>query len=236
MQKSEKGLNSRAKPKTGLRFPHPLWRWVSERGLLVATGDATLARYDLIFSQNFPEVEDMIPADGSLLLVLRPGAAVSKALREALVSPLADPQEAVGKRHEIVVEYGGVAGPDLPALAEQAGLDVATYINCHAAAEYTVVFLGFQPGFPYLRGLPSALHAPRRTSPRVRVAAGSVAIGGAYAGIYPADGPGGWQIIGRTTANLFDSQRPAPALLMPGDRLRFVSKRWRCCARACATW
>lgn len=224
MQKSEKGLHSRAKPKTGFLFPHPLWRWVSERGLLVATGDATLARYKLLFSQNLPEVEDMIPADGSLLLVLRRGAAVSKALREALVSPLAGPQEAVGKLHEIVVEYGGVAGPDLPALAKQAGLDVAAYINCYAAAEYTVAFLGFQPGFPYLRGLPSALHAPRRTSPRVRVAAGSVAIGGAYAGIYPAAGPGGWQIIGRTTADLFDSQRTAPALLMPGDRLRFVSK------------
>ncbi|MDA8255494.1 MAG: carboxyltransferase domain-containing protein, partial [Betaproteobacteria bacterium] len=80
----------------------------------------------------------------------------------------------------------------------------------------------FQPGFPYLRGLPRALHAPRRTSPRVHVAAGSVATGGTYGGIYPASGPGGWQIIGRTRSVLFDPQRDAPALLMPGDRVRFV--------------
>lgn len=220
MQNAEKRLES--KPETDLLSPHPLWRWVSERGLLVATGEATLARYKFLFSQNLPEVEDMIPADGCLLLVLHRGASVSRALREALVSPLAGSQETVSKLHEIVVEYGGVVGPDLPELAERAGLDVADYIDCHATAQYTVAFLGFQPGFPYLRGLPSALRAPRRASPRVRVVAGSVAIGGAYAGIYPADSPGGWQIIGRTTANLFDSRRHAPALLMSGDRLRFV--------------
>jgi KipI family sensor histidine kinase inhibitor len=107
-------------------------------------------------------------------------------------------------------------------LASQSGMAPISYINSHAAVEYTVAFLGFQPGFPYLRGLPDILHAPRRPSPRVRVAAGSVAIGGAYCGIYPAGGPGGWQIIGRTAAALFDPAREAPAMLMPGDRVRFV--------------
>jgi len=195
---------------------------VSERGLRVVTGEATLARYAMLVTQHLTEVEDIIPADGSLLLVLRRGAAVSESLRAALVVPLAGMPATHATRHEIRVEYGGAAGPDLPALAEQAGLDVAAYINSHAAVEYTVAFLGFQPGFPYLRGLPDALHAPRRASPRVRVAAGSVAIGGAYTGIYPTSGPGGWQIIGRTTAIVFDPQRDAPALLMPGDRVRFV--------------
>lgn len=195
---------------------------MSERGLRVVTGEATLARYAMLVTQHLTEVEDIIPADGSLLLVLRRGAAVSESLRAALVVPLAGMPATHATRHEIRVEYGGAAGPDLPALAERAGLDVAAYINSHAAVEYTVAFLGFQPGFPYLRGLPDALYAPRRASPRVRVAAGSVAIGGAYTGIYPASGPGGWQIIGRTTAIVFDPQRDAPALLMPGDRVRFV--------------
>ena len=196
---------------------------MSERGLRVVTGEATLARYAMLVAQHLTEVEDIIPADGSLLLVLRRGAAVSESLRAALVVPLAGmPASGGTTRHEIRVEYGGAAGPDLPALAERAGLDVAAYINSHAAVEYTVAFLGFQPGFPYLRGLPDALYAPRRASPRVRVAAGSVAIGGAYTGIYPTSGPGGWQIIGRTTAIVFDPQRDAPALLMPGDRVRFV--------------
>jgi KipI family sensor histidine kinase inhibitor len=203
---------------------NPAWRWISERGLQVLTGDTTLSRYAALISLNLPEIEDIIPADGSLFLVFRRGEAMSADLRSALAASLADTRGIAGALHEIAVEYGGAAGPDLPTLAEQAGMDVATYINSHAGVEYSVAFLGFQPGFPYLHGLPRALHAPRRASPQVRVAAGSVAIGGAYTGIYSASGPGGWQIIGHTTAVMFDPQRSAPALLMPGDRVRFVPR------------
>lgn len=198
------------------------WRWVSERGLRLATGEATLARYAALRALKLPEIEDIIPADGSVLLVLRRGETVSPRLRQALAVDSASAPQARGSLHEIAVEYGGAAGPDLPALAQRAGMDLTTYIEAHAAVEYTVAFLGFQPGFPYLRGLPSALHAPRLASPRVRVPAGSVALGGGYCGIYPASGPGGWQLIGRTEAVLFDPQRGAPALLQPGDRVRFV--------------
>ncbi len=213
-------------PKTKRQTVQPAlaWRWMSERGLRVATGEATLACYAMLSTKNFSELEDVIPSDGSLLLILRRGAAVSPDLRAALAAPLSYASAASGKLHEIGVAYGGAAGPDLPRLAEQAGMDTASYIHSHAAVEYTVAFLGFQPGFPYLRGLPFALHAPRRASPRLGGGAGCVAIGGAYAGIYPAGGPGGWQIIGRTTAVLFDPQRHAPALLMPGDRVRFVPR------------
>lgn len=200
----------------------PAWRWISERGLRIETGDATLAYYARLISQSLPEIEDLVPADGSLLLVLRHGTGMSTELRAALSAPPVAESMKQGALHEIAVEYGGAAGPDLPRLAEQAGMDAATYIGRHAAVEYSVAFLGFQPGFPYLRGLPCALHARRRASPRVRVAAGSVAIGGTYTGIYPASGPGGWHIIGRTTAALFDPQREAPALLAAGDRVRFV--------------
>ncbi|MDP2056738.1 MAG: 5-oxoprolinase subunit PxpB [Thiobacillus sp.] len=206
----------------GQSHVHPAWRWISERGLQVVTGDTTLARYTALITLNLPEIEDIIPAVGSLFLVLRRGEAVSADLWTALTAPLAGMPVLTGTLHEIAVEYGGAAGPDLPALAEQAGMDAATYINSHAAGEYSVAFLGFQPGFPYLHGLPRALHAPRRASPRVRVAAGSVAIGGMFTGIYPAGGPGGWQIIGHTKAVMFDPQRDAPALLMPGDRVHFV--------------
>lgn len=206
----------------GQLYVHPAWRWVGERGLRVETGGATLARYYALMAQDFPEIDDVIPADGSLLLILRRGEAASAELRMTLASPLADAPATSGRLHEIAVEYGGTAGPDLPALAGLAGMDIASYINSHSSEEYTVAFLGFQPGFPYLRGLPCALHAPRRASPRLRVAAGSVAIGGAYTGIYPVAGPGGWQIIGRTTAALFDPRRDVPAMMMPGDRVRFV--------------
>lgn len=195
---------------------------MGERGLRVVTEEATLARYSALVSRRFVELEDIIPADGSILLILKSGAEPSAELQLALGAPLPDAPLTSGVLHEIPIVYGGVSGPDLKAMARRAGMSEPDYANKHAAAEYIVAFLGFQPGFPYLRGLPNAMHAPRRASPRVRVAAGSVAVGGAYTGIYPADGPGGWQIIGRTPAELFDPRRSAPALMMPGDRVRFV--------------
>lgn len=198
------------------------WRWVTERGLHLETGDRTLGVFRALIARRFVEVEDVVPGDGSLLVVLRPGADVSEALREAIDRPLDSEAALAGVLHEIPVVYGGAAGPDLETLAARARLDAAGFAARHAGVEYTVAFLGFQPGFPYLRGLPAELEAPRRATPRVRVAAGSVAIGGAYTGIYPASGPGGWQIIGRTSAVLFDAARPDPALLLPGDRVRFV--------------
>lgn len=217
-----KGFDSRTTVQTGRAHARAAWRWVGERGLRLETGDATLARYTALVGGRFPEIEDIIPADDCLLLVLRPGAQVSPELLAALAMSLNPDRVGRGKLHEIAVEYGGDAGPDLQMVAEQAGLDVATYVGLHVAVEYTVAFLGFQPGFPYLRGLPGPLHAPRRPSPRTRVPAGSVAIGGTYTGIYPGQGPGGWQLIGRTATSLFDPERDPPALLLPGDRVRFV--------------
>jgi KipI family sensor histidine kinase inhibitor len=122
----------------------------------------------------------------------------------------------------IPVCYGGEFGPDIADVAAHARMSVDDVIARHAAVTYTVAMLGFMPGFPYLRGLPSELAAPRRATPRTLVPAGSVAIGGAQTGIYPRDLPGGWQIIGRTSLNLFDATRDQPALLHPGQRVRFV--------------
>jgi KipI family sensor histidine kinase inhibitor len=222
MKNSEIGLHPRGKLKTGQLPPEASWRWVGERGLRVATGETTLARFAALRASIYPELDDIIPADGSLLLVFRCGQQPSADLLTALRMPLSEFPTAIGSMHEIPVRYGGEAGPDLRLLAQQAGLEEAEWIEMHAAVEYTVAFLGFQPGFPYLRGLADKLHAPRRASPRVSVPAGSVAIGGAYTGIYPASGPGGWQIVGRTAVSLFDPQREAPALLLPGDRVRFL--------------
>ncbi|MEQ1663241.1 MAG: 5-oxoprolinase subunit PxpB [Thiobacillus sp.] len=196
------------------------WRWVGERGLRLATGGMTLARYQQLVSLNLVELEDIIPVDGSILLILRPGASLPDALWVALALSVSDSGCVFGRRHDIPVIYDGA---DLPMLAVQAGLAEGDFIARHAAADYVVAFLGFQPGFPYLRGLPEALHAPRRASPRTRVPAGSVAIGGPYTGIYPAEGPGGWQLIGHTQTRLFDPQREPPTLLLPGDRVRFVA-------------
>lgn len=130
--------------------------------------------------------------------------------------------DAGARRHEIPLHYGGEHGPDLEALARHAGLSVAQVIGLHTAVEYRVGMLGFAPGFPYLIGLDQRLSMPRHATPRTRVQAGSVGIAGAQTGIYPRSGPGGWQIIGRTEAILFDATQERPALLEPGDSVRFI--------------
>jgi KipI family sensor histidine kinase inhibitor len=122
----------------------------------------------------------------------------------------------------IPVAYGGEDGPDLEALAAFAACDVETVVRRHAAVTYRVFMLGFLPGFPYMAAVDDSLAMPRRDSPRLRVAAGSVGIAGHQTGIYPSDSPGGWQIIGRTFERLFDPYRNPAALLRPGDRVRFV--------------
>lgn len=132
--------------------------------------------------------------------------------------------EVEGRIVEIPVRYGGADGVDLQAAADELGLSAEALIARHTAPLYTVAMLGFAPGFPYLLGLDPALQLPRLASPRTRVPAGSVGIGGAQTGIYPHESPGGWRLIGRTPLRLFDPERvEAPALLAPGDRVRFVA-------------
>lgn len=123
---------------------------------------------------------------------------------------------------EIPMVYGGDAGPDLADVAHHTGLSEARVIELHSAAEYLVYFVGFATCFPYLGGLPPELATPRLPAPRTRIPAGSVAIGGAQAGVYPLASPGGWRIIGRTSLTLFDPALSPPPLLRMGDRVRFV--------------
>jgi KipI family sensor histidine kinase inhibitor len=135
--------------------------------------------------------------------------------------------------HEIPVCYGGAAGIDLAELAAERGMSPEAFAERHASVEYRVAFLGFSPGFAYLAGLPGALAAPRLPAPRVHVPWGSVAIGGPYTGIYPDSGPGGWRLIGRSPSPLFDARRDPPAVLAPGDRIRFVAiEEWKFAAIA----
>ena len=122
----------------------------------------------------------------------------------------------------IPVRYGGADGPDLEAVAELAGLAPDAVAEAHAAVLYHALFLGFAPGFAYLGTLPPELVVPRRSEPRVRVPAGTVGLAGAQTAVYPIESPGGWQLIGRTSLQLWDPRRSAPALIQPGDTVRFV--------------
>lgn len=217
-----------AKPQAGLsNTPPPALpgRWMGERGLRVESGAATLARFQQLISRNFAEIEDVIPADGSLLLIFKPEAAPSDDLRRMFAQAAPERPGGDGVLHVLPMVPGGEAGPDLARCAAYAGLSEAEFLRQFLAIEFTVAFVGFQPGFPYLAGLPEPWAIPRRSTPRVRVPAGSVALGGGYAGVYPAAGPGGWQLVGHTEARLFDPARAEPALLAAGDRVRFEVRR-----------
>jgi len=177
-------------------------------------------------------VRDIVPAYASVAVFVDTEAfadandALSHAerhLRVLLEDVVQQPVAASPRCIEIPVRYGGDAGPDLARVAAHAGASVAEVIERHASAEYTVAMLGFAPGFPYLLGLDSRLATPRLATPRTQVPAGSVAIGGGQSGLYPRPGPGGWNLIGRTELVLFDPQGDPPALLDPGDRVRFVA-------------
>jgi KipI family sensor histidine kinase inhibitor len=209
------------------------WRWSGDRALLreIEQGDFALrnararALYQRLTERRFDEVEDVVPGAASVVVLLLPGAEPSPVLLEALDRDLSDagtPREA--RRHEIDVGYGGSAGPDLAEVARLRGMTEQEVVELHCTPTYTVGFLGFAPGFAYLIGLPAALETPRLATPRTRVPAGSVAIGGSFTAVYPRATPGGWRLLGLTDFALFDLSAPSPARLAPGDQVKFVPR------------
>ncbi|MBP3041159.1 5-oxoprolinase subunit PxpB [Bacillaceae bacterium Marseille-Q3522] len=122
---------------------------------------------------------------------------------------------------EIPVCYGGEYGPDLGYVAEYNGLSNEEVIHLHTGGSYCVFMIGFAPGFPYMGGMNEAIAAPRRTSPRLAIPAGTVGIAGKQTGVYPIETPGGWQLIGRTPLKLFRPDKERPSLLQAGDSIRF---------------
>ena len=193
------------------------------RGLLVEVEDLeTVHRlHAALRALDPPGVVELVPAYRTVLIVAEPDrAGVLDELAAALGELELPPAEAVaGETVEIPVRYDG---EDLPEVARLTGLEADEVVRRHTAPEYTVAFLGFSPGFPYLVGLDPALEVPRRDTPRTSIPAGSVGLAGNQTGIYPAASPGGWQLIGRTDVTLFDPARDPPALLAPGTRLRFT--------------
>ena len=192
-------------------------RWVTDRGLLFASGENTMAWYRRLLGAQLPGVVEVVPADGNLLVVLEQGAVVPSALQDILNGAATEARAEVGRLHEIPVRFDGA---DLGEAAELAGLPQAGLVELLCSLKLFVKFLGFQPGFAYLEGLPPRLHLPRLAKPRKRVPAGSVAIGGTYCGVYPGAGPGGWRLLGTTDIALFDPVANPPARLQPGDTVR----------------
>lgn len=189
------------------------------------TNRVVLALAQSLDAAALPGLHAAVPAINSLLLPFNPlctsPAALESAVRELLATVVPLPA-APTRVIDVAVRYGGADGPDLEDVAQQLALTPRQVVAEHCAPVYRVLLIGFAPGFPYLGPLPPRLYLPRRATPRTAVPAGSVAIAVEFSGIYPAQLPGGWHLIGRTALRLFDPAADPPATLLPGDGVRFV--------------
>jgi KipI family sensor histidine kinase inhibitor len=167
-------------------------------------------------------VLEVVPAARTLLVRAAPVALpMLRAKLPVLAAGLDAAHGPESPEIELPVRYDGA---DLSDTAADLGIDTAELVRRHLAGAYTVAFCGFVPGFAYLRGLDPTLHVARLAEPRTRVPAGAVGIGGEFSGVYPRESPGGWRLLGRTDAVLWDLARTPPALLVPGARVRFVER------------
>lgn len=214
----------------------PTFEPLADDALLVRFGEVIDAAHNaraleasrLLRERNPSWLRDAVPAYASLAVFFDSGeigAADPHAFVAAQIRATLRSQEAAtaisARIIDIPVCYEPEMAPDLIEAANELGIATDELIQRHSSASYTVAMIGFAPGFPYLLGLPDSLALPRMATPRTRVPAGSVAIGGKQTGIYPRESPGGWRLLGRTPLVLFDTARAAPALLTPGDRVRF---------------
>jgi len=190
---------------------------------------ATLAQQQRIWAlaaeaMQWRGVHEVLPGMNNLTLLFDPAQIDVAELEMQVLS--AWPQLAAtgieGRQVEIPVAYGGESGPDLAEVARHTGLSPAEVVKRHSAGRYVVFLLGFLPGFAFMGGLAPELATPRRKEPRMAVPARSVGIGGEQTGIYPLVSPGGWQLIGRTSVEMFDPAAAEPTRLRPGDQVRFV--------------
>jgi KipI family sensor histidine kinase inhibitor len=200
-------------------------RPVGDRAVLVelADNDAVQSLAAAVREQLSGELAEVVPGELTVVLVWRarrpPIHEVGLRLQQIALPPT---HPSPLQRIVIPVRYDG---PDLEHVAGLTGLDPGEVVGLHTAADYRVAFIGFAPGFAYLRGGDQRLAVPRRDTPRERVSAGSVAIAAGYSAVYPTDSPGGWQILGHTELTMFDPGRDPPVLLEPGARVSFEATR-----------
>lgn len=197
-------------------------RRYGERGWLVEVDDpATVPVLERALA-GLDGVAEAVAGARTVLALARPGSA--ETVRAAIGAVELDAAAAQAPEPvEIPVVYDGA---DLAEVAELTGLSVTDVVARHQTGTrdggYVVRFCGFSPGFAYLDGLDERLHVPRRSDPRTAVPAGAVAVAGEFTGVYPRRSPGGWRLLGHTTARLWDLDRDPPALLVPGTPVRFV--------------
>ena len=185
-----------------------------------------IALADSLQAAAIAGVRDVVPTYRSVAVFFDPLRTNYDTLLERIERDAGRPAPDAARQAEplrIPVCYGGDLGPDLGAVAAFGGISADEVIALHASATYRVFMLGFVPGFAYMGIVDARIAAPRHATPRVRVPAGSVGIAGVQTGIYPAETPGGWQLIGRTPIKPFDANRAQPFLMKAGDAVRFYA-------------
>jgi len=225
-------------------YPKALFFLMGDRGLLLEFGDEIspevnekVRRITLAIQDEAIEgIVEMVPTYRSLLILYNPlilpiddlKRRLERIEKELQQTPFPEP-----KLTRIPVLYGSAYGPDLEEVAKYHQISPEEVIRLHCSKPYFIYMIGFMPGFPYMGELPEALITPRLKTPRLSVPAGSVAIAQRQTGIYPMESPGGWHILGRTPAKLFDPEKEPPALLQMGDLVQFFPitekefKEWR---------
>lgn len=196
---------------------------MGERALLVEVGalEEVLALHGALLADPPPGVVDLVPAARTVLVGVDPAVLPPASARSWILSAATDAAPSartVGPLVELEVAYDG---PDLAETAALLGTSVDALVRAHTAAEWTVAFTGFAPGFGYLVSPDWPFDVPRLASPRTRVPAGAVGLAAGFSGVYPRETPGGWRLLGTTAARLFDPDAASPALLAPGTRVRF---------------
>ena len=196
--------------------------------LFEAPGETTLATQRCIWAlareaQTWPEVREAIPGMNNLMLSFsRPPVkldALEARLRAAWTT--IEPLTLQGRVVELPVVYGGDGGPHIGDVVAHTGLHIDEIVERHSAPLYPVYALGSHPGYCYLGGMDPRIATPRRKVPVLRIPGGAVSIGGTQTGVSASDGPSGWNTIGRTSMGFFDATQEPPALLQPGDSIRF---------------
>ena len=184
----------------------------------------TIAFAEAVQAAQIAGVRDVVPTYRSVAIYYDPlrtdGVALMTVIERDAGVPAPDSSSS-GAPIRIPVCYGGELGPDLAGVAAFGGIGEDEVVRLHTAATYRVFMLGFVPGFAYLGIVDERIAMPRHSSPRVRVPIGSVGIAGVQTGIYPAETPGGWQLIGRTPLKPFDPAREPPFLMKAGDAVQF---------------
>jgi KipI family sensor histidine kinase inhibitor len=194
------------------------YRRCGDHGVLIEVDGPVLPLLAAVRDAALPGVLDLVPGDRTLLVMARSAADLDRLL--PMVRAIEPSTATATPTAELVVPVT-YDGPDLHVVAAAWNVAADVVVRRHVEATWTVAFSGFSPGFGYLRTQSDWAPVARRESPRTHVPAGSVALAGDYAGIYPRDSPGGWQLIGSTRLDLFDADRDPPALLWPGRSVRF---------------